>query len=131
MIIPVGGELPPLDSEPSRPADPGDRSKAKGTARPPAAKVARRFRQLNDFVDVTLRDLTHAERSVWLILFRDMRDGTARTAQTDLARRAGFSVATVQRALRRLESRGLVRVVRPGRLRGGPSVYALATGPNQ
>ena len=130
-IIPVGGELPPLDGEPAAPSEvqavpPRDRSKVKPWKGAARATVAGRFRQLNDFVDVTLRGLTHAERSVWLILFRDTRDGTARTAQADLARRAGIGVRTVQRAVKRLTERGLLRVIRPGRLRGGPSDYAIS-----
>ena len=87
--------------------------------------AAGRFRSLNAFVDFTLAELSRAEIAVWLVLFRDCRDGLARTGQADIARRAGIDRKTVYRALRRLERRGLVRVVRQGRLGSGPSSYRL------
>src|SRR5207245_359025 len=62
---------------------------------PPAATPKRRTRSarfavLNAFTDFGLADLTGAEAKVWLILFRDAKaaTGTARTGQTDIARRA-------------------------------------------
>ena len=73
-----------------------------------------------------MRTLTLAETKVWCILFRDTKaNGTARTGQTDLARRAGIDVRSVRRAVRNLESKGLLKVVRLGRLNGGPSVYKV------
>ncbi len=70
--------------------------------------------------------LTAAEAKVWLILFRDTKaaTGTARTGQADLARRAGLKPRTVRYALVSLEGKGMVRVVRRGRLRR-PSVYRV------
>src|SRR5215468_6388303 len=95
-VLPVGGELAPLDEGQGATPDvqmltPAGRGRPKEKTRSTKGKAASRFRQLNDFVDVTLRELTHAERSVWLVLFRDTRDGTARTAHTDIARRTGMS----------------------------------------
>lgn len=85
-----------------------------------------RFAVLNAFVDFAQADLTGAEAKVWLILFRDTKDtGTARTGQTDIARRAGLNVRSVRRALDSLEGKGMVRVVHRGRLNGGPSVYRV------
>ncbi|MFO0809697.1 MAG: hypothetical protein U0746_13820 [Gemmataceae bacterium] len=52
-----------------------------------------RFAAVNAFVDVALAALGRAEVAVWLILWRDTKpDGTARTSQADLARRAGSNV---------------------------------------
>jgi hypothetical protein len=107
------------EGEPERPA--------------PAAKPKRRggrgerFALLNSFVDFALADLTVAEVKVWLILFRDTKAATetARTGQADIARRAGLQPRTVRRALASLESRGMVHVVRRGRLNAGPSVYRV------
>ena len=67
----------------------------------------------------------------WLILFRDTKaDGTARTGQRDIARRAGLSVRVVQKAVAQLEATALIEVVRHGRLNGGPTVYRVhSTGP--
>ena len=33
---------------------------------------------------------------VWLVLYRDTKDGVAKTSQADIARRAGISVRTAQ-----------------------------------
>jgi DNA-binding transcriptional ArsR family regulator len=116
-ILQVGEEPPPLEPDPPRPK-PGKASKTKGPAR-------ERFAVLNAFVDFTLADLTRAEIAVWMILYRDTRDGTARTSYDDLARRVGINRRNIGRALRRLERRGLVRVVYQGGLRRGPSRYRV------
>lgn len=113
--IPVGQEPPPLYSAEPTPLRQG---KAKG-------KAGGRFAVLNAFVDFTLADLGRAEIAVWLVLYRDCRDGIARTGQTDLARRAGVSRRTVGRALRRLEKRGLVKIVHRGGLGRGLSRYRV------
>ena len=70
--------------------------------------------------------LTGAEAKVWLILFRDTKaTGTARTGQTDIARRAGLSRRGVQVAVGKLTAKGLVTIVRRGRLNSGPSTYRV------
>jgi len=92
----------------------------------PARKATgKRFELLNSFVDETLSTLCRGDIAVWLILYRDTRDGTARTAQSDLARRSGLSVRGVVKALRRLEKRGLVKVVYQGGLNRGMSRYRV------
>jgi hypothetical protein len=120
----VGEEPPPLDADQgnSAPRRPGKPSRAKGERR---RVVKSRFLTLNAFVDFTLRELAPAEVAVWLVLFRDSRNGLARTGQVDIARRAGICRKTVGRAIRRLAERGLLRVVRRGRLGSGPSSYRL------
>ncbi len=114
--------LPPM--EPDRPA-----------RKPPAAdstkklekrKAAGRFAVLNNFVDFTMRGLPRGPVAVWLVLYRDTKDGTARTSQTDIARRTGLSERNVRRAIRRLESLGLLFVVYCGGLNRGPSRYRIA-----
>jgi hypothetical protein len=112
--------LPPMAGgpAPSPTPQPRDRSKAK--------RAAGRFAVLNAFLDATLAGLTRAEAAVWLLLFRDTKaDGLARTGQADLARRAGCNVGTIKRALARLARRGLLTVVRRGRIGAGPSIYRL------
>ena len=112
-LMAVGDEPPPLRSTPPRP---------KGR---PHDKTGR-FAVLNAFLDFTLRDLDRAAAAVWLILYRDTKaDGLARTAQTDLARRAGVDVRTVRRACGKLADRGLLTVVRRGGLRSGLSTYRV------
>lgn len=119
-----GGTLPPDavfrpdDEEPVRPAP---------RAKPNRPARSDRFAALNAFTDFALADLTGAEAKVWLILFRDTKaaTGTARTGQADIARRAGLSRRGVQVALGKLAAKGLVVVVRRGRLNAGPSTYRV------
>ena len=124
-IIAVGEEPPPMDGPAPAPSgngrhrhQGGDRGKAKG-------KMGERFAVLNTFVDFALAHLNRAEIAVWLILYRDTRDGTARTSYDDLARRAGCNRRNVGRALRRLECCGLLNVVHRGGLRRGASRYRV------
>jgi DNA-binding MarR family transcriptional regulator len=77
-------------------------------------------------IDVTMAELTPAERSVWLILWRDTKpNGLAGTSQMDLAKRAGVADRAVRTALNKLEGKGLVTVVRRGSFRRGVSVYRV------
>ncbi len=119
-----GGILPPdavfrpdIDEQPAAPAP---------TAKPKRHARSERFADLNAFVDMGMAALTRSETKVWLVLFRDTKgSGTARTGQSDIARRGGLEPRTVRRALASLEAKGMVRVVRRGRLNGGPSVYRV------
>jgi hypothetical protein len=122
-IIAVGEEPPPMDGPASSSC--ADRGKPKGKPDGARAKARERFAVLNTFVDFALADLTRAEIAVWLVLYRDTRDGTARTSFNDLARRAGLNRRNVGKALRGLESRGLVKVVHRGGLRRGVSRYRV------
>ena len=106
-----------------------DRGKPKGKTDGRKAKARERFAVLNAFVDFALADLSRGEVAVWLVLFRDTRDGTARTSYDDLARRTGLNRRNVGRALRRLEGRGLVKVVHRGGLRRGVSRYRVRSLP--
>jgi hypothetical protein len=130
-IIPVGEEPPPMESPKPAPSDNGrkrpqgwDGGKAKG-------KTGQRFAQLNAFADYSLAGLTRAEIAVWLILFRDTREGSARTGVTDLARRCGCDRSTAFRALRVLERRGLLKIVHRGGLGKGPSRYRVLPVPQE
>jgi DNA-binding transcriptional ArsR family regulator len=80
---------------------------------------------LNRFLDRTARSLHPSAAVVWLMLLRDEREGTARTAVSDLARRAGLSERTVKRRLRELKERELVEVRASGTRDTGPTVYVL------
>jgi predicted transcriptional regulator len=111
----VGDEPPPLEA--------ANRTSGKGSKA--KRKAADRFAALNGFVDFALARLNRAEIAVWLILYRDTRDGTARTAYDDIARRAGCNRSTVYRAVHRLESAGLLRIVYRGGLGRGPSRYCV------
>jgi hypothetical protein len=122
----VGEEPPPLRPSPASPraAPTADTTRPKGRA-----STTGRFRLLNAFVDFAVSDLTRGELAVWLILYRDSRDGIARTSYADLARRAGCDRRTVGRAVRRLEAAGLLRIVRRGGPRRGVSHYRVCPPP--
>ena len=123
-ILAVGEEPPPLDAGGTEPRQ--GRGKPKGASCTARARSGERFRTLNAFVDFTMADLKPSERAVWFVLFRDTkRDGIARTSERDIARRAGVSDRMVRYALKALERRGLVRIVRRGRLQTGPSSYRV------
>lgn len=107
-----------------RPAAP-PKPAAGRAARPVSAGDASRWPTLNSFVDGAMGDLSRVELAVWLVLFRDVRDGTARTGMTDIARRSGCHRGSVVRAVQSLQARGLIRLVRRGRKNGGTSVYVV------
>jgi DNA-binding MarR family transcriptional regulator len=101
-------------------------------AKPPAGRKTSkrrsqlRFEILNAFVDGGMIGLSRAELAVWLALYRDTkRDGTARASLADLARRGGMDRQTASRAVGRLTRRKMIRVIRPGGLNRGPSVYRV------
>jgi DNA-binding transcriptional ArsR family regulator len=123
-IIPVGEEPPPMDAAPARP-DKGRQQHKGGDGGKPKGKPGERFAMLNAFVDFALSELSRAEIAVWLVLYRDTREGTARTSYDDLARRTGLNRRNVGRAVRRLEDRGLVKVIHRGGLRKGVSRYRV------
>jgi CRP-like cAMP-binding protein len=122
---PLTDTIPPSSAPPDRGG--GYRQKPKGGRR----TRSERFAMLNAFADMGMADLTGAETKVWLILFRDTKaDGLARTGQTDIARRSGLTIRGVQKALDKLQAKGLIRVVHRGRLNQGPSSYRVqAVGP--
>ncbi len=98
-------------------------------ARKPGAKGktdAGRWPTFNAFVDATIAGLSRSELAVWIVLFRDVRDGVARTGLTDIARRGGMEHGSAKRAVRSLTAKGLLRVVRRGRKNGGTNVYQVA-----
>ena len=94
--------------------------------RPQPGKPEGRFAVLNGFVDCELRGLSRAAAAVWLVLYRDTKpDGTARTGQSDIARRAGLTPRGVRKGLTELTQAGLVDVLRRGRLGAGTSCYRV------
>ncbi len=102
----------------------GHPGEAKG--KPARRKAGDRFAMLNAFVDFTLAGLTRNEIAAWLVLYRDTKpDGTARTSQADLARRAGTSDRTIRRALDALKRRGLLKVTYRGGIGRGASAYRV------
>ena len=116
--------LPPLPPPMTpRPAISTNGKTAEKTKRP--KETGDRFATINAFVDFTLGGLTRNEAAVWLVLWRDTKDGTARTAQSDIARRAGIGRRTVVRMIDSLTTKGLLRTVHQGGLNRGMNVYRV------
>jgi DNA-binding transcriptional ArsR family regulator len=113
-ILPVREEPPPLtEGSAIRPKRRG-KNKALG-----------RFQVLNAFVDFALSGLSRGETAVWLVLYRDSREGIARTSVGEIACRSGMSRRSVLRSVRSLEGRGLLEVVTRGGLNLGSSAYRV------
>ncbi len=95
--------------------------------RSPKAPIrsGQRFEMLNNFVDVTMRGLTPRQRAVWMCLYRDSRDGIAKTAQTYIAERCGLQRPTVSTTIGELEDLGLVETIHRGGLNRGISNYRV------
>lgn len=104
----------------------GDKADRRPPKRKTRRRTAERFGSLNLFLDSTAGALTRGELLTWLILYRDTKpDGTTKTAQADIARRAGVDARSVRRALDRLAGFGLVKIIRQGGFRQGASTYIV------
>ena len=119
-MIEVGKEPPPMYSADEIDRKASKSSKAKGKAK---GESKGRFTLLNTFVDFTMGELSRADIIVWIILYRDSKEGIARTAQADIARRGKIDRRTVGRSLRRLNEQGLLKIVHQGGFRRGVSLY--------
>lgn len=117
--IPVGHEPPPLASPTT------STETVRRPSRPPTTRQTERFEVINTFVDATLRQLRGSEIAVWLILWRDTYQNVARVSQDWIAVRAGVNRRTVRRALKSLQSHGVVEVLEVGGLSRGPSRYRV------
>ena len=125
-IIPPGETLPPLRTDAERHRrDESDR----GSTRP--RRHRDRFGVLNGFVDCSMAGLSRAEALAWFVLYRDTRNGTARTSHAAIARRIGTTRRTVTGAVGRLRRRGLLTLVYRGGLNRGASVYRVRPLPGE
>jgi CRP-like cAMP-binding protein len=120
-IIPAGEVLPPMEAAPRR----RERTEAAAADGKGKRRHADRFAVLNGFVDAGMRGLSRAELHVWLALYRDTRNGTARTSAADIANRAGLSRRAVTKATAKLRRRRLLTLVYRGGLNRGPSAYRV------
>lgn len=144
-ILPPGTVLKPLDSIPPDAAASADDRPAMVVAKPDPPRYRRapttgtegashgrakehagRFQVLNSFVDAAMRGVSDRAVRAWLVLYRDTKpNGTAATGLTDIARRAGYSHKTAQRAVNELIERGLARRIGCGGKGKGPNVYRV------
>ena len=91
----------------------------------PAGPQRDRFTIVNEFIDSTMSSLKPSEQIVWLTLWRDTRDGTARVSQGYIAKRIGLSSRSVRKNLSELKARGLVTVIHQGGVNRGISIYKI------
>ena len=122
-VLPGCSVLPPMEPPRTRPASTTN-SKA-GEKPKRTAVTSNRFGELNAFVDCSMADLSRAEALTWLVLWRDTKNGTVRTALTDIARRIGASKRAAVDAVAGLVKRGLVSRIHRGGMNRGVSVYRV------
>ena len=115
--------LPPM--EPAEAARKAEQTEPK--QKPSHRKTGNRFAVLNDFVDAAAGELPRSDILVWLVLYRDTRNGIAETSQADIARRAKLSSRTVRYAIGRLTDRGLLALVYRGGINRGTSKYRVSS----
>ena len=72
------------------------------------------------------KSLARERLLVWLVLYRDTRNGIAQTSQADIARRTRLSSRTVRYAIGRLTKRGLLALVYRGGINRGTSKYRVS-----
>ena len=115
--------LPPMETTAP---DGTDTEREKPKRKPNHRKTGHRFAVLNAFVDDTAGELSRSEILVWLVLYRDTRNGIATTSQDNIARRAKLASRTVRYAIRRLVDRELLTVVYRGGINRGASKYRVS-----
>jgi biotin operon repressor len=86
---------------------------------------ATHYRLLNNFVDNTMHLLNENQVKVWMFLFRHSHDGFVSLAQHDIGNRTGISRDAVQRAVRVLRKKGLLKIKKKGGYLRGVSTYQL------
>ena len=112
---------PPFKSGRSEPAKP----EPKTSTRKAPKKDANRWQELNQFIDITMRDLLPRQVAVWLTLFRDCRNGVASVSQVYIGERCGLRRPTVSTAIAELEALGLVTTIHTGGVGRGVSKYRV------
>ena len=122
--------VPPAATTTAMPA--GERNTKQGGAKGRIEREdGRRWRTLNTFVDVVGRYLSHAEKAVWLVLFRDCRGGTVEASQRNLSARSGVAERSVVRAMSFFRDVRLLEVVKKSASKGEASLYRLEASPER
>jgi len=85
-----------------------------------------RFKPLNDFVDLKLRDVRSGSAlAVYLLMFRCAKGDVATLTRTWMAEICGYNVSTITNAVKELEEIGVVRRVQRGLPNRSMSVFRL------
>lgn len=90
-----------------------------------------RFEMYNEFIDHGIMDagLTHIEVSVWCMLWRHTRGGVAEVAMTTAQRCLVMSRSSVNKAIRGLLAKGMLRLIERGNLHGKRNRYRIYGSP--
>ncbi|MGI9460155.1 MAG: helix-turn-helix domain-containing protein [Pirellulales bacterium] len=88
-----------------------------------------RWEMFNKFIDLTLNELTPAQRVVWLTMFRraDGKDNTLESSVRVIASQTGLTDKTVQRALVKLVKTGWLMYIFKSPSKGTPSRFRILT----
>jgi hypothetical protein len=129
-VLPPGAVLSPLLTGDNNKRAPVGLSGQRGgkTHSRRSGRHSDRFAAINGFVDGVMGSLPRAAALTWFCLWRDTRNGVARTSIPDLARRVHGSERNIKRAVNQLVKRQLIEVVRKGGLGRGVSVYRVKVG---
>ncbi len=117
--------MPPMSTPQPTPEKPETAHRTNGSRRSSPKGAGQRFKMLNDFVDITMQQLTPRQTAVWFCLFRDSRNGTASAAQSYIALRCGLQRPTVSTTIGELEALGLVVIIHRGGINRGLSRYGV------
>ena len=77
------------------------------------------------YVGHGMRQVSAGATCVWLVLFRNSRDGVVTRSREQIAATTGYTPKHVGRLLRELVSAGFLRVERRGRKQSGPTRYRI------
>lgn len=102
-----------------------NRRRVPGDYRPNATRALQRFELINVICDRGCRSLSERDFITLVQLWRNERSGLVKCSQKLLATRMGVSTRTVQRAIRSLELKYWLRVVRAGNEGKGSNWYQL------
>ncbi len=120
-----GGTLPRMEPPETNGDGHGANGKTTtGKVRKPASIA--RFTTMNEFIDLSARNVDTTAQAVWFVLFRETKpNGAACISFGQIAERIGASRRTVIRAVKHLENAKLISVVKRGRMNEGPSTYRV------
>jgi DNA-binding transcriptional ArsR family regulator len=99
---------------------------AKPTRKPAPPKSGERWADLNQFVDLTIGELTRAEIGTWMYLFRHARNGLVTASYDEIGKRIKTGPRNVRRAIRSLKKMKLLTVAKKGGLNIGANTYRIS-----
>ncbi len=105
--------------------EPSSAKDEKPKKKSPKTYAQERWMLINNFIVNSASQLKRSEMLVWLMLFRNSREGTVAMSQRNIAKLTGIRVDNINIAIKGLKQKGLVKVVHQGGYRHGMSRYRL------